>query len=292
MALIKPTEKPSQHLREQHLAEFERLRDLPTLSVIALKVNAMLSDTNVRAKDVVALLRQDQVLTAKILKLVNSSYYSIPGGVQDVQKALMHLGFQTVAQLVLSVSIIGSFKATQSQEGLIFSYPEFWKHCLATALVAEYLAIRMGHPDPAEIFTSALLHDIGKLVYHRVDADRFLEIVLLSKEQGRSMIEIEKEVGGCTHAEFGALLAQRWDFPQKIRTSIEKHHEEISLVSVSDDYVRYKKVGASGNGCEVDLMLLKESVWSLGVKVDHWDDLEVMFESLMDRVEGFLNVSR
>ncbi|RYZ65698.1 MAG: HDOD domain-containing protein, partial [Proteobacteria bacterium] len=89
----------------------DKLKDMPTLPVVAMKVNQLINDPNATSGEVAALLKQDQVLTAKILRLVNSSYYAVPGGVTDVKKALAFLGFNTVAQLVLSVPLFSGLSS-------------------------------------------------------------------------------------------------------------------------------------------------------------------------------------
>src|ERR1700733_5355143 len=104
-----------------------KLHDIPTLPMVAMRVNELINDPNSSSADIAEVLKKDQVLVAKILRLVNSSYYAIPGGVTDVQRALAFLGFNTLAQLVLSLSVFSMFSSPDTQE---FSMPEFWKHAL------------------------------------------------------------------------------------------------------------------------------------------------------------------
>src|SRR5262245_46826665 len=93
----------TQKTNTDYSALLEKLEDIPTLPVVAMKVNELINDPNSSSSDIAAVLKKDQVLTAKILKLVNSSYYAIPGGVADVQRALAFLGFNTLAQLTLGL---------------------------------------------------------------------------------------------------------------------------------------------------------------------------------------------
>src|SRR3954465_7763558 len=81
-----------------------KLEDIPTLPVVAVKVNELINDPNSSSADIADVLKKDQVLTGKLLKLATSSYYAIPGGVTNVQRALAFLGFNTLAQLVLGLS--------------------------------------------------------------------------------------------------------------------------------------------------------------------------------------------
>src|SRR3954464_11249489 len=92
-----------------------KLQDIPTLPVVAMKVNELINNPNSSGADIANVLKKDQVLTAKILRLVNSSYYAIPGGCTEVQRALAFLGFNTIAQLVLSLSVFSVFKAVDSE---------------------------------------------------------------------------------------------------------------------------------------------------------------------------------
>src|ERR1700744_5093593 len=108
-----------------------KLHDIPTLPVVAMKVNELINDPNSSSSDIAEVLKKDQVLTAKILRLVNSSYYAIPGGVEDVECALAFLGFNTLAQLVLSLSVFSLFKTLGSDKLLML---DFWKHALGTGV--------------------------------------------------------------------------------------------------------------------------------------------------------------
>src|ERR1700744_4449063 len=108
-----------------------KLNDIPTLPVVAMKVNELINDPNSSSADIADVLKKDQVLTAKILRLVNSSYYAIPGGVADVQRALAFLGFNTLAQLVLSLSVFSVFTDLGSDKLLML---DFWKHALGTGV--------------------------------------------------------------------------------------------------------------------------------------------------------------
>src|SRR4051812_47089494 len=124
-----------------------KLQDIPTLPAVAMRVNQLINDPTSSSADIAEVLKKDQVLTAKILRLVNSSYYAIPGGVSDVQRALAFLGFNTLAQLVLGISVFSLFKDIEAED---FSMPSFWKHALGTAVCCEILAKRLKHPKPEE----------------------------------------------------------------------------------------------------------------------------------------------
>src|SRR5438270_11481500 len=154
---------PAKGSNAEYSEMIEKLQDIPTLPIVAMKVNELINDPTSSSSDIADVLKKDQVLTAKILRLVNSSYYAIPGGVADVQRALAFLGFNTLAQLVLGLSVFSFFTDFENEE---FSMMDFWRHAIATGVCSEILAKRLKMPKPEEAFTCGLLHDVGKLVLH------------------------------------------------------------------------------------------------------------------------------
>jgi putative nucleotidyltransferase with HDIG domain len=202
-----------------------KLQDIPTLPVVAMTVNNMINDPNSSSSDIAELLKKDQVLTAKILRLANSTYYGIPGGVADVQRALAFLGFNTLAQLVLSLSVFSLFSTFDNQD---FSMMDFWRHALATAVCSELLAKRLKFAKPEEAFTCGLLHDIGKLVLHEIDPGRLMSIVHEASRRKCSFVEVEREWDLPGHSYLGEVIATKWGLPQVIRLSIRYHHFDVS----------------------------------------------------------------
>lgn len=202
-----------------------KLHDIPTLPIVAMRVNELINDPNSSSADIAEILKKDQVMTAKILRLVNSSYYAIPGGVADVQRALAFLGFNTLAQLVLSLSVFSVFQGATSEH---FSILDFWKHALGTAVCSELLAKRLKLPKPEEAFTCGLLHDIGKLVLHEIDPERLAAIVTETAKSQRSFFDVEREWDLPGHSYLGEVIATKWGLPQVIRLSIHYHHFDTS----------------------------------------------------------------
>src|SRR6185312_2517248 len=235
-----------------------KLNDIPTLPLVAMKVNDLINDPNSSSADIAEVLKKDQVLTAKILRLVNSSYYAIPGGVADVQRALAFLGFNTLAQLVLSLSVFSLFTNLGSES---FSMLDFWKHALATGVCSEMLARRLKFAKPEEAFTCGLLHDIGKLVLHQIDPDRLTAILNETEKRSCSFVEVERERDLPGHSYLGEVIASKWGLPQVIRLSIRYHHFDVSkmdsilssakpviqVVALANTICVKKQIGKSGD---------------------------------------------
>ncbi|MBI3555731.1 MAG: HDOD domain-containing protein [Deltaproteobacteria bacterium] len=202
----------------------EKLNDIPTLPIVASKVNDLINNPNSSAADIAGILKKDQVLTAKVLKLINSSYYGIPGEVTDVRRALAFLGFNTLAQLVLGLSVFSLFPGEGDQE---FPLVDFWRHALATAVCSELIAKRVKYSKPEECFTCGLLHDIGKIVMHEIAHDMFVNVVQYAREHKISFIEAEGALDVPNHAFLGEYIAAKWGLPAVIRSAIRYHHLDV-----------------------------------------------------------------
>ena len=213
------------HSNSEYGDLLEKLNDIPTLPVVAMKVNQLISDPTSSSSDIAEVLKKDQVLTAKILRLVNSPYYAIPGGVTDVQRALAFLGFNTLAQLVLSLSVFSLFSSVDDED---FSMMDFWRHALGTAVCSEILAKRLKLPKPEEAFTCGLLHDVGKLVLHEIDPKRLKEVVRETRMRSCTFVEVEREWDLPGHSFLGEVIATKWGLPQVIRLAIRYHHFDVS----------------------------------------------------------------
>ena len=119
------------------LNRVDRIRELPTLPLIALEVNKLLDDPDVSITDVCGLLEKDQSIAMKILKLVNSAFYGCPSRVSSLSKAVMMLGFNTIRNAVLSVSVIDAFSNGSDLED--FKMANFWRHSVAVAVAKKLL---------------------------------------------------------------------------------------------------------------------------------------------------------
>jgi HD-like signal output (HDOD) protein len=203
----------------------EKLEDIPTLPVVATRVTELINDPNSSSADIADVLKKDQVLTAKVLKLINSPYYGIPGEVTDVKRALAYLGFNTLAQLVLGVSVISVFSDNKNSR---FSLQAFWKHALGTAVASEIIAKQAGYKKPEECFTCGLLHDIGKIVLLKIAPEEFQKVISLTEREKISFHDAERRLEVPPHGYLGEYIADKWRLPMVIRMSIRYHHADVS----------------------------------------------------------------
>ncbi|NDD93131.1 HDOD domain-containing protein, partial [bacterium] len=130
-----------------HSQWIDQIQSLPVLPQIAMRVTERMQSPTATLAEISDLIKSDMGLSAKVLRLANSSYYSIPGGVSDVSKALQYLGFTTIAQIVLTSSVFGSFKTQGIRE---FPLTPFWLHSFAVGQLAEITARSLQLESPSE----------------------------------------------------------------------------------------------------------------------------------------------
>jgi len=193
---------------------------LPTLPLVALQIGELIHSKNVSVNQVATLLRSDPSTSAKLLRLVNSSYFGIPGGVNEIARAIPFIGFNTLYQLVLSISVL---ETLHTKNG-VFDPKSLWLHSLTVATAARELAVELKVAEAGACFTAGLLHDMGKIALAKIDPDGLVAAITTMKTEGVTMCEAEKRHDLPSHERIGSRLARAWRFPATLATPIEQHH--------------------------------------------------------------------
>lgn len=196
------------------------LDKVPPIAGAVMELLRSLDDENLDAAHLAKKIGHDPVLSARVLKIVNSPFYGVAGQVSSLQEAVMVLGFSSVRRLALAVSLNGSFPA----RGIGEADPRrLWRHSFSVALCAQALA-RLVRVDAESAFTAGLLHDIGRIALLSVEPARFAA-VLAARADHPDLDAAETAVLGFTHAEFGARLLDRWHLPNSLVRAVEFHHQ-------------------------------------------------------------------
>ena len=245
----------------------EKIDDLPTLPRTVLKITELVNDPKSSAKDLARIITDDQVLTARLLKLVNSSFYGFPQRISTVTGAIVLLGFDAIRSLLLTTSVFDLFanrnrKKKQDQE-------RFWDHSLGCAVGAKVIGNYLRHDKIEELFVSGLLHDIGKIVEMLYLPGEFGKVVAVIDKEDILMTTAENKVLGYNHAEIGKLLAEKWNLPVKLVQVIAHHHQpnnaggfamEAAIVHLADIFCRALNLGYGGDN---KIPPLDKQAWEL-----------------------------
>lgn len=208
---------------DEILKKLDSIKDIPTLPTIVFELNELLQDANTPITDISDIIEKDQAMSLRVLKLVNSAFYGIHKEVNDIGNAIVLLGFNTVRNAIVSLSVINSFSGLKALEG--FEISDFWKHSLAVAVVSKGLAEKTKIASSDSCFVGGLLHDIGKVILAQYFQDLFEKVWKAAKKENLSFYEAEKKEISIDHTIIGAHLATNWELPKNFIDVIRWHHD-------------------------------------------------------------------
>lgn len=191
----------------------------------------MTRNINCLPKQLVGVIEKDPVMTMKILKVINSAYYSLPNKITSVNQSVVYLGINTIKNLALSCAAVGILPRVNTAG---FDIQRYLVHSLTTATVARLLCTTYGkgEGDPGDCYVAGLLHDFGKVVFAQFMAPEFREALALGDAGTMPLYEAERKVIGVDHGVAGAMLAKRWQFPEQLVQVIRDHHKVDAEPSV------------------------------------------------------------
>lgn len=199
-----------------------RIDNLPTLPAVASELLKMLGDINVSMAHISRLMTNDPAITAKVLKIANSAYYSLRKQVDTLRMALVVLGVNEITNIIVGLSLVKLFSDDKSE---VFNRSDFWKHNVYTAHFSKAISKAFALPYHGEEFTAGLMHDIGKIIQDQYFHDDFIDAIVTFKQtHGLNILELEKSTIGATHQELGLWLAEAWKIPGNIQQVIHYHH--------------------------------------------------------------------
>ena len=197
------------------------VKSIPAFPAAALKVMSLIDDPDFSIADVVDVIKYDQAIAANILRICNSAYFGLSHKVETVRDAVMRLGQQNV---IRAVEAAGVSKFYKKAKGYGLDANKLWEHSVGVALMSQILSKRIFNCEDARLYTTALLHDIGKVIMGEFVDESFMKIYDIVSSKGISFLEAEGEVIGIDHAELGGKIASQWNFPADMREAIVYHH--------------------------------------------------------------------
>lgn len=279
-------------VNERFESFLEKIQEIPTLPDVVIEVMRMMRDPDVTAAQVNEVISQDAALTGNILKLCNSAYYGLPRLISSVTQAITYLGLYTVRNLILTCAMRDFF----GSDSPIYGYTEngLRLHSIASAVASQRICekVRPGMRDTA--FTAGLLQDIGKVIIHEATKDTEISIVALMVDENLPLTDAERSVLGFTHAELGAELARRWNFPSDLVHAFRYHHDPSQapqqsiltcITHLADTFVLEKRIGV-----ELDKLIYSPSPDALQQAGLDRDDLEALMDGFDESFQEMIQL--
>lgn len=202
----------------------EGCTSLPSLPAVVQRVIKLARDPNVNIQEIVDTLSRDPALSARLLSLANTVFYTQQRPVEDLQQAVNRIGLERTLSLALGCSLVS---ATRSQDGGGLNLEYYWQRSLICGLSAKSLAESFEfHAESGALFTAALLQDIGMLALHAVDAEHY-QPLLDEAASHEALVALEKRVYEADHAEVGGWLAQQWQLSERTAQWISQSHDSM-----------------------------------------------------------------
>jgi diguanylate cyclase (GGDEF)-like protein len=197
---------------------------LPTLPSVAVELLELTQKPNVQLQEIALAIQNDQALTAKVLRTVNSSFYGLTTPCATIPQAVAYLGINAVKSLVLSFSLVQSVGGHDgSDDG--FDFMEYWRRAVYSAAAARTIADAVRACNPEEAFVAALIQDIGMVIMYRAIPREYLPLLSGHSADHSTLLQAERSALGFDHGHIGGELAQAWKLPAPIVDSIRFHHE-------------------------------------------------------------------
>ena len=222
---------------------------LPSLPAVVMELLGSIGQSNADINQLSAIVSKDQALSAKALRLANSSFYGMQRKVTTMPQAVSILGMNSLRTLITAAAVIGRFPRNIQGD---FDFQGFWQHSIATAVCARLIAKRVGI-NPESAFMAGLLHDIGRLVLVTGFPVQYETAMHYRAEHDCAMLEAERQILSCDHAAVGHALAEHWRFPPAIQMAVAGHHAPdqqwrgglTNLVHVADAIVHALDLSAN-----------------------------------------------
>jgi len=196
--------------------------EIATLPEIITKIIQLVEDPKSTARDLHQLIKHDPALSARILKVVNSAFYGLPGQIATVDRAIIMLGLSAVKNIAIAASITKLFRG--SKLGGNFTARDLWVHSLAVGTACRMIVKKAAWQWYEDAFLAGLIHDLGLLVERQAFGERLTEVIALA-EAGKQFCQAEVETIGVTHQQLGQALTAKWKFPRNLRAVTGYHHD-------------------------------------------------------------------
>ncbi len=270
----------------------EGFRGTASLPIIYLKLHEAINDPYSSLSKVSAIISDDAGLSARLLKLVNSSFYGFPQRIETISDAVSLVGSKQVRDLALVTTMMKAFQGIPED---LIDMEMFWMHSMACGVGAKVISEMIGESQIERYFVAGVLHDLGRLIMYSKVPNESRIILERAKNEHRPMVDIEYDVLDCSHTEIGRALVDAWKLPSCFQEVVAYHHTpekaqqypiETAAVHIADIVVHALQYGTSG---ERFVPCMKKESWhKLNLSIDELPKLVRTIERDVESVVHLL----
>jgi HD-like signal output (HDOD) protein len=256
--------------------------NLASLPNIFNEISNVINDPRSSAVHVADVISKDTSLSAKLLKIVNSAFYSFPSEIDTISRAVTIVGTRQLSTLAMGASVITIFRDIPAD---LMDMESFWKHSITCGVCARIIASHKNINNTERLFVAGLLHDIGRIILYKFYPHLERECLMCARRSQKLLRNVEVEFHGCDHAQIGGMLHKKWNLPPTLEQAVTCHHDplrsqyplETSIICLADILANALEMGSSG---ERLVPSLKPEVWDV-LRLEK--DLLTKMTQLIDR---------
>ncbi len=280
-------------MRDAKLNEIlAKVKSFPTMPGAGAKMLALLEEPDTAVSEIEAILRYDPGLTANVLRLANSAYFGLPSKIGSLKQAVILLGLKRLTQLVVASCV--SAVMDKVVPGYDLPPGDLWRHSVAVSIAAEALVKDKKRVGTEDVFTPALLHDVGKLVLGAFVKEE-LEAIQSIAAKGVPFVVAENMILGTDHAEIGASILAHWDLPPDVINAVRWHHDpdspdasniQMDVVYLANLLCQTSDTSGQAGGHAVELS--PAVIDRLGIKLDQFETISEKVARWVDELSDAL----
>ncbi len=218
--------QPHAGINQESLREFRTYlstsAEAPKLPSVLQAVLECSQDPRANAEKLSVIIATDTVISAQLLKTVNSAYYGFPQQIASIKHAIVLLGFKEVTNLAIGIALMDVIKPGNSDP----FYYQFKSHSLATAQLSLWLAEKIAFKDKSTIYTGGLLHDFGLLMLYAWQPEKYRQLLSICQTEKIPCFHLERKLLGLDHMTAGNLISHLWHLPTPLMISMQCHHDK------------------------------------------------------------------
>lgn len=283
----------------------QRVSEFPTLPTVIARVMQVMDDPYSSASDLTDIIKLDQAMMFRLLKMANSAYYGFPRSIATVTESVVLLGFSTVRNLILTTMMYqfdqlwkkSSAKGDGPQE-FYFDQKQEWKHSVATAVATRELLIVKNLVVLENFgYLAGLMHDMGKILYFQYMQEDYRPVLKECKIQKKRIWDLEMEMIGADHGQVGSWIVDRWNLPEDIVTPIAYHHQphkakdhkELTMILHYADILAHVALKDRNIGREFGAWR-EDQINDLGLEDEAVDQLLEKIVEELQHIETFMDI--
>lgn len=274
---------------------------MPSFSTTVAKVLEICNRPDAAANDLNRVISYDPVLTGKLIKLINSAYFGLPNRVTSLTRAIIMLGINTVKNMVLSTSVLASFKEKLNIPGMTID--DFWEHSLGVAVIAKAIARQQQVPmdEQEEFFVAGLMHDLGKIPLMNCYPKLYRQALETAKGSGLTLRRSEIVAIGIDHCQVGYLIGAKWKLVEQVQSAIFAHHYAVTelhekhlrircIAGLANQLAKALSIGFAGDA-DIDSALAGNFADYLGIDFNALERMKSDIDVEIDKARIFLQVA-